>query len=80
MSLAQRLQQVTPTRNGQQCITCAWLDQQTPDDRQAFTDWVGNGWSIAQLRKACFDDGLQVSETSFGRHVRNCVKKTDEPR
>lgn len=81
MSLAQRLNQVTPTRHGQQCLTCAWLAQQTEEDRQAFTDWVTNGWSIAQLRANCLEEGLEVSETSFGRHIRNCIKKqTNESR
>lgn len=75
MSLAERLKQAKPRLGPSECHTCAWLQTQTPKDRAAFDDWIANGNSQAQLRRECQIDGLNVSETSFGRHVRNCMKK-----
>lgn len=71
MSLSKRLQQLTPQRGPSDCITCTWLDEQTPGDQQAFWEWTDAGHSRKQLQNECAVDGLNVSDTAFSRHVKN---------
>lgn len=73
MSLSERLAKIEPRPGPQTCLTCAWLAKQSPEDQAAFEQWVADGRSPAQLRRECMVDGLAVSETAFGRHLKNHV-------
>lgn len=71
MSLSERLKHLKPALGPNDCRTCVWLDQQTVKDQAAFWSWLDEGKPPGQLRRECAEEGLEVSDTSFARHVKN---------
>jgi len=71
MSLADRLNDSNPARSNVGCVTCEWLDTLTAEDRAAFTAWLEQGNSMAQLWEICCQDGLKISLTGFRNHLKH---------
>lgn len=78
MSLAARLQTVD-TEPQKLCRTCAWLREQSDEDQRAFAEWIDSGKPRTHLLDACRAEGLDVSESSLRRHIRNCMDLDDGP-
>jgi hypothetical protein len=71
MSLFERLSKAKATRANNGCVTCQWLASLTDADRAAFTDWVDNGSSLAQLHAIASsdpDNPLTVSLSAMRDH------------
>lgn len=74
MSLANRLAEVVPTRSNRGCQTCHWLSTLTPQDNKAFSAWIDEKRSVAQLWDIATsetDNPLKVSMTGLRHHVRH---------
>lgn len=52
------------------CKTCDFYNTLDEADRRAFDDWVAADKPVAALRRACQRQGLDISESSFMRHVK----------
>ena len=71
MSLADRLATITPTTT---CLVCVWYRTLTKRDKDAFNQTathVPDTYSYAAFYQMCAEEGLQCSETSFKRHLKN---------
>lgn len=68
MSLADALEQILKESESR-CRTCAWYLAMPYEDQKAFDEWVAQGHSQSQLKKACERMGLEISRTSFREHL-----------
>jgi hypothetical protein len=55
------------------------LREQSDEDQRAFAEWIDSGKPRTHLLDACRAEGLDVSESSLRRHIRNCMDLDDGP-
>jgi hypothetical protein len=59
------------------CLTCLWYDQLSGTEKEAFDQLAAREDVYKRdLLDMCAEEGLQCSETSFRRHMRNCRRGT----
>jgi hypothetical protein len=57
------------------CSVCRWLETQDPSIKSAMEDWIKDGLSREKLLWVCQGYGLDVKQTTFRKHVRECLLK-----
>lgn len=67
MSLSDRITQAVGEIT---CRTCEFYNALPPKDKTEFDKWIAADRPVEVLRRLCVEEGLNVSEKPFRRHIR----------
>jgi len=72
-TLRTHLESAAPTRTGQACKTCTYIESLSPDDAAALQEYLKSEVSSRLISDALTSYGMRISQSAVSRHRRECA-------